>query len=268
MRRPDLAAIQRWMQAAIVTPEERDPETVERLIRPSPSMTPAERVDVYSGMYDARLTEALRADFPALADLLGDSLFGELASIYVREHPSRDYTLNELGEELPHFLELLDGLPTPGYTRDLARLEWAIARVFDERETPSVAPERIAAVPAEAWSGAVIRPIAAFRLLELQWPAHEYVAAIRQGGSARPPRRRRNTWLAVYRRDYAVTWIVLEQRAWRVLSSIATGRSLAGSLGAVRDPAAAFEWFRQWNAAGLFQSIEHGGDGTSLAGAG
>lgn len=254
MRRPDLAKIQRWMQEAIVAGEEPDAARTRRMVRPSATMAPEERLGVYRGMYLARLNEALRTDFPALAQFLGDELFDELVAIYVREHPSRSYTLNDLGAELPRFLDRLDGLPSPGYARDLARFELAQAHVFDEAETEAMSTEDVAAVPDAAWAGARLAPIAALRLLELDYPVQLYVEAMKREGP-RPPRRRRRTRLVVFRRNYSVTWMELGKPAFGVLGELASGAPLGTALRLIRDDDTAFTMFQRWMTEGLFRTV-------------
>lgn len=256
MPRLELEKIQRWMQTAIIAAEEPSASRTRRMIRASATMTPEDRLDVYRGMYVARLNEALRADYPALAELLGSDLFDELTSMYVREHPSRSYTLNGLGAALPGFLARLEGLPSPGFARDLARFELTQAQVFDEEETEPLTPDAVAAVTAEAWPEARLRPVAAFRLLELEYPVHLYVEAVkREAGGPRPVRRRKQTRLAVFRRNYAVTWIELSKPAFGVLRGLAEEQPLGEALGRIRDDGAVFRMFQQWMTAGIFQSI-------------
>ncbi len=250
----ELDRIQRWMQQAIVAVDGPPALEVRRRIRPSATMAPQERLDVYRGMYDARLTEALEADFPAVADLLGEEMFSEMCSLYIREHPSRSYTLNELGRNLPEFLMRLDGLPHPAFARDLARLEWASTEVFDEQEAPSLDPGAIAAVPAEAWPDARLIPIAAFRLLELDHASHLYVEALRSE-RARPPRRRNRTRLVVCRRNYGVIWFTVDGAAFQVLTRLAAGQPMAEAVARVRGQQRVFEWFQRWSTEGIFQAV-------------
>jgi hypothetical protein len=241
------------MQSAIVAPVDPPAAQVRRRILPSAAMSPEERLAVYRGAYDARLAEALEADFPALANLLGPSLFAELCSLYIREHPSRSYTLNDLGGNLPGFLARLDGLRRPEFARDLAQLEWTTQVVFHEVETPALKPEEVAAVPPDAWPRAKLAMITALRLVELGHPVHLYADAVREGRALVPGRRRR-TRLAVFRRDYSVRWMELEPPAFRVLSALAGGARVADAVRGVRG-SRVFDWFSRWSGEGLFHSV-------------
>lgn len=256
MRPPELDRIQRWMQSAIVAGGEPSARGARQRILPSATMSPEERLGVYRGMYVARLNEVLRADYPAVAELLGDELFDEMAQMYVREHPSRSYTLNDFGAALPGFLKRLEGLPSAGYAHDLASFEFAQASVFDERETPPLTREAIAAVAEQDWPRARLEPVAALRILDMAYPVQEFIRARnRAAEGTRPARRRRRTRLAVYRRNYSVTWIELSAAGHAVLLALAGGRTLGEAVAGVRDPAAVFSMFQEWMTEGLFQSV-------------
>lgn len=280
MPRPALDRVQRWMQAVIVHPGTvadglRSPAAaaevprVEDVVRPSARLTAAERVGIYHGMYLGRMVEALESDYPALQRLLGAERFADLVRDYVQAHPSRSYTLNRLGDHLPEFVATAPGLRRRGFGHDLARLERAMSQVFDEEETPALTPEAIAAVPAGAWEGARLHPIAAFRLLEVRHPVNAYVDATRGDGRAAPQRGRRHGGVAVYRRTYGVCRLDLNPPAHALLEALAAGATIGEAVGRVlaqggRARVAAedlFRWFREWVAEGIFRAVEDGGPG-------
>lgn len=62
------------------------------------------RLSIYAGGYSARLLECMRADYSSLCYLLGDELFNTFALAYIMERPSRSYTLFDLGQGFPEFL--------------------------------------------------------------------------------------------------------------------------------------------------------------------
>ncbi len=93
------------------------------VVLPSKTLTAAERVGIYHGMYPLRMTEALQSDYPALAHYLGDDGFRDLVRGYVQAFPSRSYTLNSLGDHLPEYVKTAPGVRRPEFCHDLARLE-------------------------------------------------------------------------------------------------------------------------------------------------
>ncbi|MBI3932280.1 MAG: putative DNA-binding domain-containing protein [Acidobacteria bacterium] len=277
-----LERMQRWFQgmvvhpegcdAALVAPEAEQEVPLERLrevILPSRTLTPAERLEIYHGMYPLRMQEALASDYPALEHFLGDDGFRELVMQYVQEFPSRNYSLNRLGDHVPEFVRSAPGIKRPEFCHELARLELAISQVFDAPEVPALTAEQIAAVAPEDWERARLRPIAAFRLLSFRYPVNAYVQSVRDEDHAGHPKARlKDTWLALYRRSYSVYRLELSRSAHDLLRDLVEGATLGEAVAAAprRDGRRApqeeelFRWFRDWVSGGIFASVELDGE--------
>jgi hypothetical protein len=271
-----LDRLQLWMQAAVVQPGTAQdavaappaaalvpPDRVEEIIRPTDRLTGVERVGIYQGMYLLRMEEALESDYPALQHFLGPQRFFALVRDYVQVHPSVSYSLNRLGDFFPDFVSRAEGLPRRAFCHDLARLELAVAQVFDGEESPALSPKAIAQVPEEDWVQARLRTVSAFQLLALDYPVNDYLQSVRDEDHRHPSTRRGKSYVAVYRRDYAVYRLDLSRPAHQLLEALAGGAALGD---AVSDAVSAkgrrapkaddlFRWFRQWVAAGLFQAV-------------
>jgi len=269
-----LDTVQRWMQAVIVHPgdvedaieseeaaAEVSPDRLAALVRPSHSLTPAERVGIYHDMYLLRMVEALEADYPAVRHFLGEEAFERLVTEYVQGFPSRSYTLNRLGDHLPGFFDDHPDVPHAAFLADLARYELAVTEAFDEEQSQVLTPDDVKAIAPEAWPTARIVPIAAFRLLALRHPVAAHLEASRQGAPAPAPRRRRS-WIAVYRREYSVMRLDLSRPQHELLAALAAGRLLGEAVAAAaldvrasRREGAVFRWFSSWVAAGMFSRV-------------
>jgi hypothetical protein len=271
-----LPRLQRWMQEVVVHPGEiaeavASPSArkalgaaaIEDVILPSRTLPPAARVGIYQGMYLLRMEEALESDYPALKHLLGAHRWSDLVRDYVAAHPSVTYTLNRLGDHLPEFVSQWKGARRPAVCHDLARLELAIAEVFDAPETEPLGDAEIAAVPAESWARARLAPVEAFRLLSLRYPVNAYLQSVRDEEHDHPALKRRDTFVAVYRRDYAVWRHDLSQPAHDLLTDLVAGKPLGKAVSAAlmrggrRAPTTdqLFRWFREWAAGGMFHSV-------------
>ena len=272
---PGIERIQRWMQAVIVNPGDvdqaiRSPEAasqipaerLEEVVTPSHSMTSAERVEVYHGMYLMRMNEALEYDYPTVKHYLGEDGFEQLVREYVQVFPSTSYTLNRLGDHLPGYLETRTDWADSQFLADLARFELAITQVFDEAESPVLTAEELQSVPTEAWETARLKPIAAFRLLELKHAVVPHLKAYHHGQPSPRPRRR-NSWVAVYRREFSPLYLELSRAEHDLLKALVEGTSLAEALATAAMTVRSsqrqekiFRWFRTWVAEGLFSSVE------------
>lgn len=272
--RPELPRLQRWMQEVIVHPgsveeaiasdratHEIAGDRLQDVVLPSHSMSSAERIGVYHGMYLMRMEEALGTDYPVIRYHLGEHSFAALVREYVQRYPSTSYTLNRLGDHLPQFLRDRPNWPQAGFLHDLARLELAMTEVFDEEESPVLGVEELEAVPPEAWEAARLRPIAAFRLLSFRHAVIPSLVAYHEDRPSPNPRRRAS-WVALYRRDYSVLRLELGRADYDLLCALVEGTPLGEALATAaaskspRQQAKVFGWFRTWISAGLFTAIE------------
>ncbi len=274
-QRTELDRLQRWMQEVVVHPgtveqaiaspeaeREIPSDKLADVVLPSRSLTSAERVGIYHGMYLMRMEEALAADYPVIHHFLGDEGFYELVREYVQRHPSRSYTLNRLGDLVSQFFAERTDWPQAEFLHDLARFELAMTEVFDEQESPVLGGEELATVRPEDWEYARLSPIAAFRLLELKYSVVPHLEAYHRDRPSPSPRRRA-TWIAVYRRDYSVLRLELSRAEHELLRALSKGVPLGEALAAAgacqksaRQQDRVFRWFRTWIAEGLFSGVD------------
>lgn len=275
---PELAlgGLQRWLQTVIEAPgpvtralASREaarlvrPRRTRDVVLPSSRLSSVERVGVYQAMYLPRMMEALESDYPGLAHFLGHAAWQRLVRSYVTAHPSRSYTLNELGRRLPEFVRQAR-VPRPAFCHDLARLEWAVSAVFDAPETRTLTETDFAAVAPRDWERVRLVPTAALRLVALDHDAHAWLDSLRDERHRHPRIRRRRCRVVVYRRNYAVFRREQSEAAFALLGDLvegqSVGRAIARALGRGRarlDGAdTAFRLFRDWAAMGLFQAVE------------
>jgi hypothetical protein len=261
-----LARLERWFQNEVAHPHEdgRAGAAAERSILPSAHLSPAERVDIYSRMYLARLQECLADDYPAVVKLSGHATFWKLARAYLKQHPSRHYSLNVLGRKLPEFLDEPRRLPRRAVLADIARVERAISEAFDATVSTSMTPADMALVPPRAWETGKIRLTESLRLLELDHRANAIVSACRQDKEV-PSLGRSRTWLAVYRKEWTVWRADLSEPMHAVLAALQDGRPLPAALASAAKSfsgtpeamqAEVHRWFGEWAGEGLFVSVE------------
>ena len=270
----ELTRLQRWMQEVVVHPgtvedaiesngaiREIPSERLSEVVLPSHSMTSAERIGVYHAMYLMRMEEALETDYPVIRYHLGDHQFGHLVREYVQRYPSTSYTLNRLGDQLPQFFHDEPEWRDAAFLHDLARLELAMTKVFDEEESSVLGSEELEAVPPEAWEEARLRPIPALRLLAFKHAVIPNLIAYHEDRPSPSPRRQA-TWVALYRRDYSVLRLELSRAEFDLLKAIIDGAPLGEALTTAaaskspRQQAKIFRWFRTWVSEGLFTAIE------------
>jgi len=276
-----LAEFQSWMQAVLVhpdgaeialrSPEARrfvDPKDAGDVVRERGGLDAAERLQIYAGMYPLRMRDALRSDYPALAELLGERRFEMLVDDYVALHPSRSYTLARLGDDLPDFVEGW-GSPRPrGLRTDVARLEQAGAQVFDAEESAPMDPEALRSVPAALWPNVRLRPAAAFRLVRVRPGAVDVLDAVLEGNPVPEKAGRGRVEVAYYRRDFVVLRRTMGPFDGNLLASLAAGETVGSALqrlgkafpGGFPSGEILSGWFAEWTRLGLFAGIERTGE--------
>ncbi len=231
------------------------------VVLPSKQLTSAERLEIYAHMYYARLVEVMEGEYPTLRQLLGPREFAAACRRFVAAHPSRTRTLGSFSADFPDFLaRTLPRSGRNGLAVDVARIERAMEDVFDApREEPMTAAG-YAALGAADWDRLTLRVTPALRLLELRYPANDYMNALRRGERARVPRARA-TCTIVFRRGLQVMRRDQEPAQFRLLSALAAGRPLGpalrssigrGSATAGRAAKRLGRWFEEWAAAQLF----------------
>lgn len=279
-----LAQIQREMARSVMRPltpdeemqrESPDGRPMEKVaaafIAPNSRLSPFERLEIYNRQYWFRVLGALAEDFPALRSVIGARAFEAMSVAYLTAHPSRSFTLRNLGSHLSEWLN-----KNPHYAgrrgrlaQDVARIEWAFVEAFDNAEHDPLTLEQITTLDAN--SRLSLQPH--LRLVELEFPVDDLVLNMhrkekRQTSEAGvkheenedaparlPTLRRQQTWLAAHRVDYSVYYLRLKRGEFHTLSAIRDGRSLGEAIEAgitiarvpsARKPHLVREWFKNW----------------------
>jgi hypothetical protein len=254
-----LEEVQRAMAAAVMTPltpnEEMrklasDGRTMDEVaagfIARNSRLSPFERLEIYNQQYWFRVLNALAEDFPALKAVLGSTRFHELSVAYLEQHPSRSFSLRNLGSRVVEWLRAHPQLAGRRHALavDVARIEWAFVEAFDSGENSPLTLEQIATLDGD--SRLALQPHV--RLLELQYAADELViglhsrekrltteAAVRDEEPEElpvrlPKLRRRAKWVAAHRVDFSVYYRRMAREEYRTLTAIRGGQPLMAAL--------------------------------------
>ncbi len=138
----------------------------------------ATRLGIYGGAYGARLTEALQTNFPALAQLLGESDFEELAAAYIRSHDSCFPSIRYYGQALEPFLAREPAYAEVPLLAELARWEWAMTETFDAADAVTLDAGALAQVPPEQWAELRFAWHPSIRRVQLLWNVPQLWSAI------------------------------------------------------------------------------------------
>lgn len=155
------------------------------------------RLAIYSNAYASRLVEALETNYPAIAKLLGDHDFQELATEYVAAHDSRFFSIRYYGHALAQFLSNNPRYRPVPFLADLARWEWTMNDVFDAADAESLEVKALAYKSPGDWASMRFTFHPSVRSLALNWNAPQVWKAL--VNDAERPRasvsREATTWL-------------------------------------------------------------------------
>jgi Putative DNA-binding domain len=255
----DLAELQREMAAAVMQPLTPDEQmhaqaadgrsmtaVAESFIAPNSKLSAFERLEIYNRQYWFRVLGALAEDFPGLRAVVGARAFEALSVAYLTAHPSRSFSLRNLGSKLADWLAANPEFAGRRHRLavDVARIEWAFVEAFDRAEHAPLTLEQVATLDSN--SRLALQPH--LQLIALSYPADDLVLGLHKRDKrqtseagvrheddgeepARLPRlRRRPTWLAAHRVDFSVYYLRLKREEFLTLEAIRQGLPLADAL--------------------------------------
>lgn len=222
---------------------------------------PTQRLAIYTFAYRARLRDALAEDFPALAAELGLRRFDRLAQAYFAAHPSRHYSIREIGRALPNFLR--DYAPQRPHLSEVAQFEWAQLQAFDAADCAPVTLDEFATVPPGAWPRLSLRLAPSVQSLAFVTSAVERARALRSGETAPTLRRyRKARHCLIWRQGLEVFFRPLEAPEATALATVADGarfdalcETLCAQLDAPSVPAYAVALLKRWAQDGLIENL-------------
>ena len=215
-----------------------------RYIKPNDRLTSFERLEIYNRQYWFRVLASLAEDFPGLRAVLGGRRFESMCKGYLTAHPSRSFTLRNLGAQLEAWLR-----QNPAWMRDrrvlaldMVRLEWAEIEAFDGQAKPALRSEDLGeAEPASLRLD--IQPYV--QLLELHYPVDDLLLEVKHGddtpdraSNAVQARRKRSRvravtklkpaqiFLAVHRLDFSVYFRRIEPEEFTLLRALRSGKTV------------------------------------------
>ncbi len=229
------------------------------LIRPRGMLDAVARLDIYANMYFFRIHDALAEDFPAVRATIGPQRFHNLITDYLLAHPSRSFTLRDVGACLPDFVRSHVVSSQWPWIGDLALLEWAVVEAFDAADSPQVDEAALAQVPAGEWGLRRVVWHPSLRVLRCAFSVHVPWRQCQDGQQLDEPRLE-ETWLRVWRQHERVFVAAVPPLEGRALGFDRALASLAEELATVLGEEAAAQqlaaWFAAWVKGGLVCGFE------------
>lgn len=245
----NLRALQQWFLGAILPGGGHGNPLAERYIQGG-GLSAARRLRIYQRDCRARMLQSLEEDFPSVRRFVGSGRFRSLCLEYLRRHPSRSFTLRDLGRAFPEWCARAERLEERERraAAALARLEWAAIEVADSAEGELLKPETAARLTAA--SRLSLTP--SLRLLGVPAGTTDYL--LENSRSRRWPHGRE--WVAVFRSGGVVYFRRLESGEWKVLRALDAGKPLGEAVVHGGCDFHAEASFREWAGLGWFREPE------------
>jgi hypothetical protein len=288
----NLLSIQRDMARAVMTPltpsermrnagpDGRSQRTVANgIIKANDRLTSCERLEIYNRQYWFRVLSGFSEDFTGLRAVLGDRLFDKIAQAYLRDCPSRSFSMRNIGAQLESWLRTHPKFAgsRQQLALDMVRLEWAEINAFDGKRYDPLKAKDIADInPAKL--RLKLQPH--LTLLNLSYPVDDLLLRIRkdstEGNVASnaflerhkskrtltiPLLRQMPRFLAVHRIDEDVYFRRLEPKEFAILCGFRNGKSPSAAIECVLRNSAVPDdeflllvqkWFHNWSVLGWF----------------
>jgi hypothetical protein len=247
-----LARIQADLQSFLL----RSDEAVKAHVVDSGRVSVETRLGIYHHAYRARLVEALCANYPVLAHLLGAEAFAQLGAEYIDRYDSSSFSVRHYGHALSTLVK------TP-FLADLARWEWTIADVFDAADAEPVRVPALAAIAPDEWGELRFAFHPSTRHLALASNAVQVWKAVTANAQSPTPSTdvEPTTWL-LWRRDVRTLFRSLSTAEAQMIDGAIAGRpfgelciALCSHCTEEEAPARAAGFLREWVESGLIVEV-------------
>ncbi len=223
-----LETIERTIVDFIISPSVEPGHAAEELVRSSEWRSARQRLDVHRTQYWGRWPVELGYYFPHVLRLVGRDKFRSLAHRYIVQHPPAHANIFRIRD---HFVKFLRALPdgevaAREFVEDLARLEKATREMYDEAEVAVASGEALGPIMTQT-EQVRLRFAPATRLLAFRHRVAEYSDGDGAPEANLEPQR---NWLLLYRHQFIVQRLVLDERAYRLLRLLARGVPLGAAL--------------------------------------
>ena len=255
-----------WRTSTHTASGEKSNEIAERIIKSNDTLSSLERIEIYNKQYWFRLVDIMYEDFPGLHALLGRETFNKVIFAYLKVHPSRSFTLRNLGSNLANFLRSHPELigRRAQVVIDMVALHWANILAFDGPSLPTLTPELLAKTnPLELKLS--LQPH--ISVLALSYPVDKISLKLKKSVDKTyekpirvpPPEK---IWLVVHRQENLIYHKRIEEPAYKLLLGFMNGLGLEE---ACQEALPFFEepndlltkiqtWFQTWSMLGWFST--------------
>lgn len=147
-----------------------------------------DRLSIYRSAYKIRLTQVIEQDHEQLGKYLGDDLFDEMVTGYLRSYPSVNNSLREFSANLPIFLSETLPFKQHEILADIAKFERLLLMAFDAKDDITLTTEELEHVKDTDWPSLVLNLHGSIQLVKFNTSAVESFQALKNDSTPPIPR--------------------------------------------------------------------------------
>jgi len=217
-----------------------------------------ERLSVYAEGYFFRILECLEKDFSRTRKVLGPEIFASVVAEYLKAHPSRFYSIDEVGYKFAPFMseykEVMGRFPWIG---DLALFEWEHIQTFygkDGQTTNQEWQENLSKIDPSKLQFQVHPSV---HLLKSNWPLSKIIKNSEMDGGEWTFRKKNESLILFRDKNDQVVWEKLDAPAFEILNQLRSGATLEETISRVNGVTTELfsKIFSEWVEKGLLCGI-------------
>lgn len=197
------------------------------VVSPTAPQDPQPGLQAYRDAYLLRIDEALRTDFAAVHQILGDDDMLALSVDYIEAHPSDNPSIRWVGRSLASFIAESAHWSRVPLLAEIARFEWAKSCLFDAEDAGVATLEDLQAIAPERWGGLRLELTPALCIQQL--PGNVpliWQQLTNEESVATPSAEAEEPWL-MWRKELLVHWRSLDGAELAALQAVMAGATFA-----------------------------------------
>lgn len=185
------------------------------------------RLHIYKNAYQMRFKETIDNDHQILGMYLGDDLFDQMVSGYIKAYPSNNTSLRNFADSLPTFLA--NQIPFKDYPliSELAHFERLLMVAFDAKDANHFTREHLLEMPHKHWPSLVFRFHPSVQIAMFNFNSVETWQALKQEQAPEPAKQAANIWLLWRNNDRLTQFRSLSQQEHHLMTMMLNGHDFA-----------------------------------------
>jgi hypothetical protein len=185
------------------------------------------RLGIYIDAYALRLIEALKTNYPAVHQLLGDDEFDVMARTYLDCYPPEHASIRWFGNHLTDFLAAQKPYSDQPVFSELAQFEWALRHTIDAADAEVLSVENLQTIPPDRWGELCFELHPSLTILNLSWNTPQVWQALTNDENLPEPQLQSMAWMIYRQPDLISAWRSSSEAEVSSLHLIQAGKTFA-----------------------------------------